>query len=81
MTRTRTDTPHVIQPTGIYFADTAQNLLRLTKSTLRREVREGRLRISKRAGRYIILGSWLLEWIAAGELKRRRTEVRESQSA
>jgi len=45
----------------------------LTASTIRREVREGRLRVSKRCGRYYLLGEWLLEWIAGGEVKRRVT--------
>jgi hypothetical protein len=59
---------HVILPGAIYFVDDAQRLLRLRSSTIRREVRERRLRISKRAGRYFILGEWLLAWIKAGEI-------------
>jgi hypothetical protein len=62
--------PHVIDPHGIYFPDQAQILLRLTRSTIRREFREGRLRIAKRAGRYYLLGKWLIEWIEGGELRR-----------
>jgi hypothetical protein len=65
-------TPHVIHPTAVYFVDEAKRILRLRDSTIRREVREGRLRIAKRAGRYYLLGEWLLEWLRAGELKRRR---------
>jgi hypothetical protein len=44
----------------------------LTKTTLAREVRLGRLRVSKRAGRYFILGSWLLQWLREGEMTRPR---------
>jgi hypothetical protein len=61
---------HTIDPNAIYFVDQAQALLRLTPSTIRREHREGRLRVSKRAGRYYILGKWLIEWLEGGELRR-----------
>jgi hypothetical protein len=46
--------------------------LKLKTSTIRREVKAGRLRVSKRAGRYYLLGSWILEWLAGGELPRRK---------
>lgn len=62
---------HSIDPHAVYLVDQARAVLRLRASTIRREVREGRLRISKRAGRYYLLGEWLLEWIAGGELPRR----------
>jgi hypothetical protein len=71
-TRATTAAPHVIDPNAVYFLDTAQAILRLRDSTIRREVREGRLRIAKRAGRYYLLGKWLIEWIESGELRRRR---------
>lgn len=58
---------HVIDPNGVYFPDTFRALFRLKESSLRREVREGRLRIAKRAGRYYLLGKWILEWIVGGE--------------
>jgi hypothetical protein len=32
------------------------------------------LRIAKRAGKYYILGKWLIEWIEGGEVRRRSTE-------
>jgi len=63
---------HEIRGTAVYGVDDARRILRLKQSTIRREVREQRLRVSKRAGRYFILGRWLIEWIEAGELKRRR---------
>jgi hypothetical protein len=66
---------HVIDPNGIYFLDQAQSILRLRKSTIRREHREGRLRIARRAGRIIILGRWLLEWVAAGEVKPKENQL------
>jgi hypothetical protein len=59
-----------VDPTGVYFADAFERLFRLKRSTLRREVREGRLRIAKRAGRYFLLGRWILEWVEGGEVRR-----------
>jgi hypothetical protein len=61
---------HVLHDAGIYFPEDAQRLLKLKRSTLRREIRERRLRVSKRAGRYFILGRWIREWIENGELHR-----------
>ncbi len=52
----------------VYDVGGAQRALRLTKSTIRREVREGRLRVCKRAGRYYITGEQLLAWLHSGEL-------------
>jgi hypothetical protein len=63
--------PHIIHARAVYSADEARRLLRLRASSIRRELREGRLRVSKRCGRYFLLGRWLLEWIEAGELPRR----------
>ena len=65
--------PHVILPTAVYTGRQLQAALGLRSSTVRREVRMGRLRISKRSGKYLILGSWILDWIEAGELKRRQS--------
>jgi hypothetical protein len=46
----------------------------LRETTVRREVREGRLRIAKRAGRYYLLGEWILDWLRGGEIRRRTSE-------
>jgi hypothetical protein len=62
---------HTVAATSVYFVDTFRKLFRLHKSTIRREVREGRLRIARRAGRYYLLGEWILEWLREGELPRR----------
>jgi hypothetical protein len=43
----------------------------LRASSVRREVRMGRLRRSKRCGRHYCLGKWVLQWLESGELKRR----------
>lgn len=61
---------HVIDPNAVYGVEDARQIFRLKQSTIRREVREGRLRIAKRAGRYFLLGRWLIEWIEGGELRR-----------
>jgi hypothetical protein len=61
---------HAIDPNGIYFVDTFQEIFRLRKSSLRREIRENRLRVSKRCGRYYLLGEWILAWLRDGELRR-----------
>jgi hypothetical protein len=78
----RTDTPAaaptaappallVIHPDSVLSVEQAQHLLGLKRSTVRREVRESRLKISKRAGKHFLLGSQLLDWLRAGELPRR----------
>ena len=72
MTKTkcgRTNVP-VIDPRAVFTIDQARSTLVLAKNCLPREKRLGRLRVAKRAGKYLIMGQWLLEWIAAGELPR-----------
>jgi hypothetical protein len=66
------EAPHRIDPLAVYSVSAAQQALNLRRSTIRRELREGRLRVSKRAGRYYLLGEWLLEWLRGGEVTRRR---------
>jgi hypothetical protein len=60
---------HTINPTGLYFADDVRRIFRLRLSSLRRELRLGRLKVAKRSGRYIFLGKWLLAWIEDGEVR------------
>jgi hypothetical protein len=75
MTEDRVHVQHVIEPLCVYSPEAARKALGLTASTLRREVREGRLRRIKRAGRNFFLGEYLLEWLRGGEvLKRKRRE-------
>jgi hypothetical protein len=61
----------VIDPNAVYRVEAFQRTLGLRKSTLRAEVRSGRIRVAKRAGIYFILGAWILEWLIAGEMKRK----------
>jgi hypothetical protein len=60
----------VIDPRAVFTIPTATRTLELARNCLPREARLGRLRVAKRAGRYFILGAWLLEWIEGGELRR-----------
>jgi hypothetical protein len=60
----------ILHPNAVYGLESARLALGLTRTTLRREIRLGRLRVSKRGGRYFLLGEWLLEWLRAGELRR-----------
>jgi hypothetical protein len=62
---------HVINPRGIYTLETARAALGLAASTLQTEIKKGRLRVAKRAGKYLIPGEWLLEWIKKGEIGRK----------
>jgi hypothetical protein len=62
----------------IYTVSTATQALGLAPSCLRREIRLRRLRVSKRAGKYFILGTWLLEWLQTGEVKPGRPEMAET---
>lgn len=61
---------HVIESNAVYTVDQVRALLRLKQSSLRREIREGRLRVCKRCGRYYFLGSQLLAWLRGGEVQR-----------
>jgi hypothetical protein len=48
--------------------------LGLAKATIGREIRLGRLRVSKRAGKYFLMGEWLLQWLRDGEINRSRKD-------
>ena len=64
-----------IRPTAVFGLEQARLALGLTKNCLPREIRLGRVRVSKRAGWYLILGEWILEWIRKGEVTRQRPET------
>ena len=63
--------PHVIAADGVYTVEDLRRVFGLKASSVRREVRLGRLRISKRCGRYFCLGPWVREWFEDGEVRRR----------
>ena len=66
---------HIIHPSAVYSQEAVRLSLGLKTATLQREIRLGRLRVAKRAGRYYILGSWLLEWVEKGEVQRRNRQA------
>jgi hypothetical protein len=71
-TETAAAVPHVINPRAVYDLRSATAALELNRTTLLREVRKRRLRVSRRGGRYFVLGAWLLQWLKEGEIPRRR---------
>jgi hypothetical protein len=72
LARSSTSIFHEIVPGAVYSLAAAREALGLKKETLPREARLGRLRVTKRAGRYYVLGAWLIEWLEGGEVRRRR---------
>jgi hypothetical protein len=64
--RSEVPPPVRIDPNDVYRLDTATQLiavpLGLAEGTLRREVRLGRLRASRRGGRYLLSGRAILAW-------------------
>jgi hypothetical protein len=62
--------PVTIDTNTVYTLEQAQRTLGLKRNSLRREVREGRLSVSKRCGRYYFLGEQLLAWLKDGERRR-----------
>jgi hypothetical protein len=67
-----TGAPHVIHPNAVYSREDLQRILKLRPSTIRREVRKGRLKVAKRSGRYYFLGAWVLEWLETGQIQPRQ---------
>jgi hypothetical protein len=62
--------PHVVNPDAVYTLASAAAALGLAKECLPREVRLGRLEARKRAGRYWLLGRWLIRWLETGQPHR-----------
>jgi hypothetical protein len=62
--------PAIIHETGVYTVGAVRTMLGLRQSSLRREIREGRLSVNKRCGKYFFLGSQLLDWLRGGEMRR-----------
>jgi len=56
----------------------AQQALGLSKTALAREVRLGRLRCAKRGGRHYFLGTWIMDWLRNGEVRRNATVTQKS---
>ena len=65
--------PHPpIPPDAVYTTVAAAAALGISVHALRREVWLGRIRHSKRLGRYFYLGRWLSDWLGEGVLKAPR---------
>jgi hypothetical protein len=62
----------VLHPHAVFLADQVRQMLHLKGSSLRREIREGRLRVCKRCGRHYFTGQQLLDWLRGGELPSQR---------
>lgn len=67
--------PHVIDTAGVYDLALATSLLGLSKSCLKGEARNHRLRVARRGGKYYVIGSWLLEWLKKGEVGRHKSDT------
>jgi hypothetical protein len=59
-----------IQPGQVFTIAQLNAVLGLRPNCLPREFRKRRLRYAKRAGRVWVLGSWVLEWLESGEVRR-----------
>jgi hypothetical protein len=72
MPRSKTAPPAevpTIDPHSVYTPGQLQRLLGLADSTVAREKKLGRLRVTSRGGKDFILGEWILEWLRDGASK------------
>ncbi len=67
----------VIHPDSVFSLIQARLALDLPVNCLPREIRKGRLRAAKCAGRTMILGAWILQWVERGEMKRYQARAAE----
>jgi hypothetical protein len=65
----------VVPADAVVTLDELRAVLGVPKSCLRREVRLGRLRVSRRAGRYWTTGAWVREWLEGGEYRPRQAAL------
>jgi hypothetical protein len=63
--------PFKIDPNTVYRPQHLSGGLVFPLSGILREIRAGRLRACKRRGRLLILGSQVLAWLEAGEVRRK----------
>ena|SRR5947209_2329500 len=66
---------------AVFRLDELAAVLKLPRTTLRREARLGRLAVSRRAGCYWCTGRQVHAWLAAGEHKPRRRAGAEKEAA
>jgi hypothetical protein len=70
-TPTSATQPVKLDPDAYYITEAVLTAIPWMKaSTLRREIRLGRLRAAERCGRHLFRGQWLLDWLASGELAK-----------
>jgi hypothetical protein len=67
--------PVRIHPLDVYTLPQLRQALGLTKTTIAREIQLKRLRVTRRAGRYFFLGSWVSQWLREGELGTKKRAV------
>jgi hypothetical protein len=63
--------PFVVNPNAVYRPSHIASGLQIPVSGVLRYVRNGKLRASRRRGRTLILGQWLIDWLQSGELRRK----------
>jgi hypothetical protein len=68
-----------VAPGDVFSAESFRRAFGLRQSSLRREVRAGRLKVHKRCGRYFILGENVLAWLKGGEVRPRAQAEGESR--
>jgi predicted site-specific integrase-resolvase len=68
-----------IDATAIYRPTEVMELFDVSKNTLKREVRLGRLRVSRIGGKNLFLGARLLEWIERAEVVQRPRVANEQE--
>jgi len=61
-----------VERDGLYSVESLTKALQLRKYTVRRECKHGRMRYAVCAGRIVIRGTWVFEWVDACERTRRR---------
>jgi hypothetical protein len=62
--------PLVLRPDTVFTKDEFIQAFRLRASSVRREIKLGRLTVRERCGRYFFLGRDILAWIKGGEVSR-----------
>jgi hypothetical protein len=68
--RSKFNKSRTIRDNDVYTVPSLTEILDVRPNTLPREIRKKRLRAAKRAGKYFILGVWVLEWLRAGEIRK-----------
>jgi hypothetical protein len=62
--------PLLLHPHAVFSLAQLCQALGVRPRTLPREVREGRLKVCKRAGRYYFFGQDVADWLRGGQLKK-----------